>query len=130
MSNILHQRRLLTKREFELTPNSLKISVKTLSNYFEGDFRFEEIGRAISRRKSYNRYAIAALCIFLFGFVITVLNKATGDKTIHVHDISFYIFFSAVTAIIVAITAKDTTNLALIDGRHIVFFTNLPNRLR
>lgn len=128
MSNILKQRRLLTKRDFELTSNFLKISVKTPSNHFEGNFRFEEIGRTVSRRKSYNRYALGILGVFLFGFIITFLSKATGDKTVHVDDVSFYIFFSAIMLGVVIITSKDMTNLSLMDGRHIAFFTNSPDR--
>ena len=129
MSNILKQRRLLTRRNFELTSNSLKISVKTISNYFEGDFRFEEIGGKISRRKTYNRYALGALIIFLIGFVVTSANRLTGDTTVHVDDISFYTFFALVAFVIVLTTSKDTTNLSLLDGRHIVFFSNSPNKV-
>jgi hypothetical protein len=128
MSNILKQQRLLTKRYFEITNNSLKISVKKPFKYYEEDFSFEEIGKKVFIKKSFNRYAVTGSVIALVGLLITAGGRLSGDKTISIEDILFYFILTIIASGILLVTALNTTNLMLVDKRYIAFFSKSTNK--
>jgi hypothetical protein len=127
MDKILRQTRILTKRYFELTGNSLKISVTKQFKYYEEEFSFEEIGKKVFKKKSFNRAALTTTIIFIIGVCVTLLGNIGGDKTITPGDISFYAFLSGLAFMWLLTTYTNNTNLMLVDGRYITFYSNSPS---
>jgi len=128
MSHILNQRRILTKRYFELTDNSLKISVTKPFKYYEEEFSFEQLGSKVFRKRSFNRYAMIGVVISLIGLLVTVIGNLSGDKTITFSDMLFYMLLFVIISAVLYITATNTTNLWLMDKRYIAFYLNSPNK--
>ena len=127
MSNILQQRRILTKRCFEITHNSLKFSVKRPFKYYEEELSFGEIGKKVFKKKSFNRFAITGIFISSFGLIATLVGNLSGDKTIKFEDIFFYVLLTAIVLALLLFTRTNTTNLMLVDKRYVAFYSNSPD---
>ena len=120
MSEILKQRRLFTKRYFELTDHSLKISVSKLFSSYEAEFSFEELDRRMSKKKSFNRFLLISSIFCLIALLITAINEANGNSQIE--DVTFYAIPTFIFSFSLWITRQSIICLPLYDKRNIIFF--------
>lgn len=126
MSEILKQRHLFTKRYFELTDHSLKISVSKLFSSYEAEFSFEELDRRIFKKKSFNRFLLFSSIFCLIALLITAMNEANGHS--QVDDVTFYAMPTFIFSLFLWATRQNIICLPLYDKRNIIFFNFFYNQ--
>ncbi|MGN6181503.1 MAG: hypothetical protein ACTHNW_20135 [Mucilaginibacter sp.] len=126
MSEILKQRHLFTKRYFELTDHSLKISVSKLFSSYEAEFSFEELDRRIFKKKSFNRFLLVSSIFCLIALLITAMNEANGHS--QVDDVTFYAIPTFIFSLFLWVTRQNIICLPLYDKRNIIFFNFFYNQ--
>jgi len=129
MSHILNQRRFLTKRYFEITPSSLKISMSKPFKYYEEEFPFEEIGRKTIKKMDANRYLLIFSVICLIGLFVNINETLIGNKG-DWEDTIFYIILTPIILFLFWVGFSNNIHLMLADKRYILFYRNIPNKTK
>jgi hypothetical protein len=128
MNTILKQRNFLTKKEFELTDKSLKVSISKPFSFLEDEFTFEQINYKLRREKK-PKVSSLIISIILSVFLIVALVSHFSEKNgSGINDIYFYLILLLISTFITYATFKNVINLALFDNRYLSFFANSPNR--
>lgn len=123
----LNQRFFFTTKRFELTENSLKTKVSKPGSLIENEFKFEEIGRKISKRKSISLIALALCLFFISATFITICLHLSGDKSIDMYTILTMFALAICTTILALSKYKNDLNLFLNDGRYIALYAASPS---
>lgn len=126
MSEILQQRRFFTKRRFELTDSSLKVSVFKFFSSYETELSFEEIDRKIFKKKSFNRFLLMSTIFCCIALIITAINAANGNS--QVDDVTFYAIPTTILGGILLATRQNIIYMPLFDKRNIIFFNYAYNQ--
>ena len=128
MITTLNQRFLFTTRKFEITDKSLRIQISTLSRKFENEYPFEEISRKIAKTKNINIVLLVFQSIALVFFIVGIMARLTGDKSVDSNSFIGFITVNAIIFIPLIISYKNNINLFLSNGTYIPFFAHSPSQ--
>jgi hypothetical protein len=127
MSAILKQRNFLVKQIFEITDRSVKVIIKNPATYFEGEFKYEDIGtREIRTRKQDVSSLILSIGSFLVNILLVYLYFYDSKETPWYAPVICFGLFVVFT-FMAYFNYEHTIKLFMHNGRVISFYRNSPN---
>ncbi|AMR33326.1 hypothetical protein A0256_18825 [Mucilaginibacter sp. PAMC 26640] len=129
MPAILKQRNFFITKKFQITGNSLKVTVKRPFNYTEDEFTFEEIIPKTNLKINTSLLTVVPSVFFFLGTIITTISYLSHDKDASsTADIITYAVLTVLFFIYAGLRRERTINLMLVDRRSLAFYQHSPKQ--